>query len=117
MNSNTDIENEVQARIEFKMNEFMMGMKNACTRNWHIAAQSGNQKYQHYWEAFEQMKEMFEKEIRMPPPYDDMYKRKKWEAKEKAVKNIANSLDLKGRRDYDHKIRIVASEIEKAQNL
>jgi hypothetical protein len=52
----------------------------------------------------------------MPPPYDEMAKRKKWEAKELAVKNISTSLDMRGRKDFDYKIRIVASEIEKAQN-
>jgi len=52
----------------------------------------------------------------MPPPYNDMNKRKKWEAKERAVTNICQSLDLRGKKDYEHKIKIIVSEIEKAQN-
>lgn len=115
--TDADIENEVQARIEFKMNEFMVGMKNVCRHHWSHAFSTMDQKYQHYWEAFEQMQEMFQKEVRMAPPHDDMAKRRKWEAKEKAVQNITDILDIRGRRDYHHKIRIVVKEIENAQNF
>ncbi len=111
-----EIEQEVQARVEFKMNEFITGLKNIAKRHWHIAFQTMDSKYQHYWEAFEQIEQMIQKEIRMGTPYDDMANRKKWEAKQKAVENISNSLQLKGR-DADHKIRIIVREVESAQNF
>lgn len=109
-------EAEVRARVEFKMNEILEGVKNAASRNWHIAFASNSQKHQHYWEVFEQLKGMFEKEINMGLPYDNMVEIKRREARDKAVKDIEQSLDLRGRRDYQHKIRIIVAAIEKAQN-
>lgn len=112
----SEIEAEVQARVEFKMNEFFTGVKNIVGWKYKQAFDM-TQKSQYIWQAFEELEQMFRKEIKMPTPYDDMAKRRKWEAKEEAVKNITESLDLRGLRYYPDKIRVIAREVEKAQNF
>ena len=52
-----EIELEVQARVEFKMNQLLVGVRSSANRNWDFAFNGhGNpHKQTHYWEAFEQM--------------------------------------------------------------
>lgn len=109
-----EIEKEVQARVEFKMNEFLTAVKNRVGFKYQQAFDM-TQKSQYEWQAFKELSEMLNKEIRIPTPYDDMAKRKKWEAKEKAVEKIVKTLDLRGR-DYDSKIRTIVSAVEIAQD-
>ncbi len=110
-----EIEKEIQSRVDFKMKELLTGIENTAKTNWHIAFHSTSIKHQHYWEAFNQMKDMLIKEMVMGLPYDEMYKRRKWEAKEKAVKTISELLDLRGNSRDQHKLSIIANAIEKAQ--
>lgn len=110
-----DIEKEVQARVEFKMNELFEGVKNAVAWKYKQAFDM-TQKSQYIWQAFEELEQMVRKEVMMATPRNNMHNHKKWEAKEKAVSNIVSSLDLRGRKDYHHKVRIIASEVESAQN-
>lgn len=116
-NTETDIEKEVQARVDFKINELLTGLRNQATMEWHIAFQTGNPKHSHYWEAFEQMVKMVEKERAMPTPYTHMALEKKREARDKAVEGIIDSLDLRGKREYHHIVRNVVKNIEQAQNF
>jgi hypothetical protein len=116
MELNMEIEQEVKARVDFKMQEFFTALKNVASNHWGTAFHSSSQKHQHYWEAFEQMQAMFKKEWHMATPYNDMAKRKKWEAKEKAVDEIVNALDLRGTPNIERKIKIIVKEIENAQN-
>ena len=115
--SKEEIEAEVQARVNFKLDELVIGMRNTATRNWQIAFQSGNPKYSHYWEAFEQMVQMLEKERTMPPPYDEMALQKKREAKDFAVQSIMSSLTryIRPGSENRHVIRNIVSAIETAQ--
>ena len=109
-----EIESEVQARVEFKMNEFLTCVKNRVGFKYQQAFDM-SQKSQYAWQAFEELSEMLKKEIKMHTPCDEMSKRRKWEAKEKSVDKIVNTLDLRGR-DYDGKIRTIVSAVEIAQD-
>lgn len=112
----TDIEAEVRARIDFKLNELKEALKQAANRSWRQAFQSGSQKYSHYWEAFEQLERMLEKEKAMAVPYDEMSIRNQLEARNKAVDEIAQSLNLRrGDREFYHKSAIIANAVERAQ--
>lgn len=105
---------EVHLQVEFKMNEFLTGVKNRLARKHGQAFDMTRQSHD-VWKAFEEVSEAIKKEIDMPLPYDNMTKQKKWEAKEMAVAQIVKTLDLQGR-DYDRKIKSIVSIVETAQN-
>ena len=113
--SKQEIEDEIQARLEFKMNEMMDGLKNRIkfkySQAWDMTRES-----QYHWQAFEEVATMMMKEMKMAPPNNEMAKTRKWEAKEKAVNNLIGDLKLYGTRDYDIKVRCIVRAIEKAQN-
>lgn len=113
--SEQEIEKEVQARVEFKMNELLTGVKNKLKFKYGQAFDMTKES-EHNWKAWQELQEMVIKETNMTTPYNDMDKRKKWEAKEKAVAEIVESLDLKGSRNYQYKVRIIVRNIENAQN-
>lgn len=117
--SKDDIEREVRARIDFKLDELKSAMKQAATRNWHIAFNGMNQKASHKWEAFEEMIQMLEKERMMPPPNDEMALRNKRDARDKAVDEIKSVVIKRGehRGDEQHIIRTIVRAVEKAQNF
>lgn len=110
----SEISKEVQAQVEFKMNEFLTVVKNRLAFK-HQQAFDMTQKSQYVWQAFEEVSEILKKEMCLPTPYDNMSQQKKWEAKEKAVKEISKTLDPHDRR-YDNKIKAIVSAIEAAQN-
>lgn len=111
-----DIEKEVQARIDFKLNELKEALKQAANRSWHQALRSGSQKYSHYWEAFEQLERMLEKERVMAVPYNEMAIKNQREARDKAVDEIVQSLNLRrGDREFYHKSAVIANAVERAQ--
>ena len=110
------IEQEIQARIEFKMNEFLTTVKNRVALKYRQAFDM-TPKSQHAWEAFKELSGMLKKEITMPTPYDDMAERRKWEAKEKAVENIVRRLKIRGTRDSQEVTSFLVREIENAQNF
>ncbi len=112
-----EIEKEIQARVEFKMNEFMTGIKNMIKyeeQKYHHS--TAHPKYAYRAEAMTEVNEMLSKEISMSVPYDDMNERRKRWAKDNAVEAIERLVDLRGRPGRDYKIRMIASAIEKAQN-
>jgi len=114
--SEKDIEREIQARVEFKMNELLTGVKNRV-RFLYCQAFDMTKESEYAWDAFAQLEEMFKKELHMGTPSNQMDLERRWKAKEKAVDNIMECLDLRGRDStYDAKVRKVVSEIEKAQN-
>jgi len=120
MENDIDIEKEVQARVQFKMNEFKSVIKNAVGFKYRQAFDM-TQKSQHVWEAFEEFEKLFNKEVMMATPYDDMYKRKQWEAKEKAIKEMRKELENKFRgilrgQDFEMLIRRLVTHVETAQN-
>lgn len=106
------IEQEVQARVDFKLNELLTAMENTAKANWHTAFGSMSQKHTHYWEAFTQMKAMMEKEMKMAPPYDDMAEQKRRKKRDQAVKVIMETVCHRGDHDYHPKERRLAIIIE-----
>lgn len=115
MNTKEEIELEIQARIEFKMNEFLTAVKNRLNFK-HRQAFDMSKESQEAWKAFEELSVMLRKEINMPTPSDNMVKERKWKAKEKAVENILKTLDVHGKKEFHYKIQTIVSEIENAQN-
>jgi len=115
-----EIEKEVQARVEFKMNELKDGVKNMVKYKYGKAFDM-TQKSQHIWQAWEELEGIFKKETMMATPYNDMAKRKKWEAKENAINGVRKELENKFRgilrgNEFESLIRRLVTEVEKAQN-
>lgn len=108
-----DIEKEVQARVEFKMNELLTAIKNNAENYWTIAFNTGNPKYEHYWEAFGFFKTQLEKETKMQPPCNEMAERKRIEKRNAAIEQIVSRICKRGQSDYHQNERFVASVIEK----
>jgi hypothetical protein len=110
-----NVEKEIQARVEFKMNEFLTALKNTLQfkhgQMWDMTHKS---QYSH--EAFKEVSEIMKKEIYIPTPSNQMDEEKKREAKNKAVDKIVESIDLRGRSEYNAKINTIVSAIEEAQN-
>jgi len=111
-----DIEKEIQARVNFKINELLTTVENSAKINWNIAFRSNSQKHSHYWEAFGQLKNMIKKECDMSVPYDDMVEQNRRKSRDLAVNNISERLLKRGDRDYYQKLSLIVSEIEKSQN-
>ena len=109
------IEDEIQARIEFKMDEFLTSLKNRLIIKKTIAFNNRTMESYHTWKAFEEVCEVLRKEVRMAPPHDEMAKKRKWEAKEKAVDNIVAKLKLQGTDNWWEKQKIIANEVIKSQ--
>lgn len=108
-----EIEREIQARIEFKMNEFLTAVKNRVALKYNQAFDMTRES-ECAWKSFKEVSDMLNKEINMPTPVDDMVKKAKWEAKEKAVAKIIKSLRLIGM-EYNQKIKSIVSAVELAQ--
>lgn len=100
----------------------MTVMKTRAKSEWTIAFNSMSQKHAFYWEAFEEMIKMVNKEINMGCPRDRMHQQKVWEYKEKAVNNIMKRLksimlgNVRGQ-EVMHIQRFIANEISEAQNF
>lgn len=109
-------EKEIQARVDFKMNELLTAVENTAKANWGLAFENNSQKHSHYWEAFGQMKQMLIKEMQMPTPYDDMAEQKRRKKRDEAIYKIMERFCKRGERDYHEKERLLVSLIEKAQN-
>lgn len=118
MTPEEEIELEIQARIEFKYDEFKTALKNRLQfkygQMWDMTHKS-----QYIWEAFKEVSEMIGKEVSMPTPSNEMVKLRKWKAKEKAVEDIMNVFNLRGQlrpSEYQSKVRQVVSIVETSQN-
>ena len=111
----SEIEKEIQLRFEFKINELLDAVKNACNRNWCIAAENMSSKHENYWEAFRQMKGMLIKERDMSLPYDNMLAQKRQEVKNTAVEKLSDRLLKKGSREYYQHQQLIASLVEEVQ--
>lgn len=110
-----NIEKEIQARVDFKMNELLTAIQNRADTNWAIAFKIGSQKHSYYWEAFEQMKSMFQKELEMSYPYDIMSELNRRKKKHDAVDKIMETFCQRGVGDYYRKERQVAMIIDECQ--
>lgn len=117
MKENNENEREIEARVEFKINELFTGIKNTIKNNYIAALHSGSSKYYYYWEAFTIFENMIEKEIKMGVPYNEMAKQKLKEKRDKAVDDIMGRLCKKGSPDYHQKQKFVVNIVEKLLNI
>jgi hypothetical protein len=111
-----EIELEVQARVDFKMSEFKTALANLVKLKYGIAFCNPNGHNVRMWEAYRDIQTMISKEINMDPPYNEMDKLRQRKARNWAVDEIERSLKIRGQRDGYHKLSIINSIIEKAQN-
>ena len=107
-----DIEAEVQARVDFKMNELLTGIRNTININYQASLQSGSPKHYYYWEAFNRFEEMVKKETEMGVPCDEMAKLKIAQKRDTAVEKLMERLCKKGSRDYHEKESFVVGVVE-----
>ena len=117
--SKEEIEDEIQARVAFKINEILTGCKNYAGRNWAQAFARNSAKHEHYWEAWKEFEEMVKKETTLPVPYDNMAKRNEWNFKESLVSEFKTFLhrEQSGRidsRQIDRMIHKVVAIVEAA---
>lgn len=110
-----EIEKEIQARIEFKMNEFLTSVKNTLSFKYRQAFDMSRES-EYSWKAFQEVSEILQKEIYLPTPCNKMSQYRKIKAKDAAVEKISKTLDLRGRRDYFDKIKIIVSAVEIGQD-
>jgi hypothetical protein len=116
-----EIELEIQKRVEFKMNEFKTALKNRVHFKWQDAFREMSLPSQYIWQAFQEIEKMIQKEVEMPLPikfeHGTMLEQSKWEAKEKAVKEMRTYLDeLRNNYFRTYNINQIVSIIEKSQN-
>jgi hypothetical protein len=110
------MEEEIQARVNFKMNELLTAIENTAKANWNIAFQNNSQKHSYYWEAFEQIKQMLIKEMQMTTPYNDMAEQERRKKRDEATDKIMKLFCKRGEKDYHYKERVLVSFIKSAQN-
>lgn len=110
------IEQEVEARVKFKMNEILTAVENTAKANWSEAFHNNSQRHAHYFEAFEQMKKMLIKEMNLPVPYDDMAQQKRRKKRDEAINKIMERFCIRGENNYHAKERFLVSIIENIQN-
>lgn len=108
-------EEEVQARVDFKMSELLTAVENTAKTNWSIAFQTNSQKHSHYWEAFGQIKLMLHKEIRMATTYSDMAEHKRRAKRDEAVDKIMDRFCNRSERDYHQKEKLLVEIIKNIQ--
>lgn len=113
------VEEEIKERVKFKLNDIFTCIKQAINRNTKFAYDftlSGDLnkgiKCQHYREAFEQLREIFEKETILSIPYDDMAIRAQKKQRNKAVDEIMNLMHPSGRRKVNSVVRIIEECLE-----
>jgi hypothetical protein len=112
-----EMEKEIQARVEFKMNELLTGLKNVAQTNWGVAFTSMSQKHTHYWEAFDQMVGMFNKELNMPVPIDEMHRANQRSKRDAAITKVMERFCKLGERDYHQKERFLVGVMLDVQNI
>jgi hypothetical protein len=111
-----EIEREIQARVDFKMNEFRTAVGNMVGVMYARCYFNPSGHAVREWETYKAILGMVTKEIEMALPYNKIDKMKQKKARNKAVDEIERSLKLRGTRDGFHKLTIINSIIEKAQN-
>jgi hypothetical protein len=107
------IENEVNKRVAFKMEEIRSQFLNrlaisklADRASWGHVYTRGNLK------AWEDVKEVLNKEISMGTPYDGNMAERVWKDKEAVVDKLSNRLLKRGTRSYDYDKSFINNCIE-----
>jgi len=107
MTKEEEIEAEVQARVAFKMNELLTGVKNTSSAQWNSSFQNNSQKMYHYSEAFKQFAGMVQKEIDMGTPYEKMSEKertkevlRKRKKRDEAIEEVITRFNIRGTKDH-----------------
>ena len=106
------VEDEIQERINFKMNELVTVLENRIGIEWKISFNNMSQKHTNYWEAFKDLKKMVIKERDMSTPCDNMAERRMNKSKDMAVEKFVALFNLRGQRDYQSKVSNIVNIIE-----
>lgn len=125
MKTEQDIEREVQARVNFKMEEILTGLRNRVALEYQLAvdmvdAPAQSQKHMHYNEAYKNFMQMVLKEYHLPTPSNDMYQVRLSRSKDRAVDKIMGRINEStrgklGPNDTYSLTRAVVDAIELAQ--
>ena len=101
-----DVENEVQKRVQFKLDAFFTGMENRIKHNEaseFSLVLAGNYrdgaKAENYKEAWSHVKAAFIKEMNMAVPNDRMYNKAKDDARRRAVDMLYGQMEVDNRGD------------------
>ncbi len=115
--TNQEIEKEIQARVNFKMNELLTNVTNMANTNWGIVVNSGHPKYHYYFEAFKQFKQILIKEKNLPLPYDRIHEHNKKEYRDKIIEKLEKRLLKRGTQSYPIDMKVLIEGVEEAMNF
>ena len=122
MTREDEIEAEVQARVAFKMNELLTGVKNTAKANWHASFSQNSQKYFHYSEALKQFAGMVKKEIEMGTPYAKMSyeekinkEKKDRKLRDEAIEEIITRFSIRGTKQHREFEQVLVNVFKKIQ--
>ena len=98
----TDIEKEIQARVEYKMNEFLGNVQKTANYSWHHGIKTGEAKYINYWEALSMLRDFLNNELKRPLPSINLVEEFKTKHKGEVLDEIIKKLK-KIKRGIAHK--------------
>jgi len=108
-------EKEMQARIDFKMNELRDSVGNTAMRYCEVAWSTMDQKYIHYKEALKMFNEFVDKERDMPTPSNEISEQSRRKKRDKAVDKLVSMFAKPGSKDFHVLPQRIAGIIEDAQ--
>lgn len=92
----TDIEKEIQARVEYKMNEFLGNVQKTANYSWHHGIKTGEAKYINYWEALSMLRDFLNNELKRPLPSTNLVEEFKTKHKGEVLDEIIKKLSSFG---------------------
>tara|TARA_R110000796_G_scaffold162503_2_gene279303 strand:- start:11955 stop:12308 length:354 start_codon:yes stop_codon:yes gene_type:complete len=107
------IENEIQRRVDFKMQEIESQLRN-CLKAAKLADKHswGHVYTRGFLKAFQIINDVLDKEINMGTPYDGDFNKRLWLRKEETVDKLSDRLLNRGEYDYMHKKSFINNQIE-----
>ena len=103
---------EVNAKVEFQMNELLTGIRNRAHNNWQSSFHGNSQRYAHYWEAFKELEDMFKKEQMMIEPIQILSDEEWVTKRDSAVEKLSHRLLKRGSREYFHDRKFIVHFVE-----
>lgn len=111
---NAYVEEEVNQRTMFKMEELLTAVSNTSKHLWNGAANTGDPRLDLKRQAFDHFAEMIKKEMEMPVPNQNMAMSKFREWHHRTVQEISDRLQLRGKRDRFALEKSIAAAVERA---
>ena len=117
-----EIEQEINERVRFKMEEIITGVRSMANLNWRIAFERMSPKHEAKWEAFNELAAMIRKEAGLPVPVANMHQKAAEEQKRKILNPLENYVRTRLRstmhpRDLDSFISKIVQAVEMAQKF